>query len=99
MIPFAHFFAPKSKNLIFGSFSVLTLITCQLFEMPHFLMFEIFEMPHFSYLILKMGKMGHFKYFEHRKMGQMESHDKIILHMLYGAFHITPRMRPISIFL
>ena len=36
--------APKSKNFIFGSFSV-------------------------SYLILKKGKMGHFKYFEHRKVG------------------------------
>ena len=33
----------------------------QFFEMPHFFMFEFFEMPHFSYLILKMGKMGHFK--------------------------------------
>ena len=55
--------APKSKNLIFGSFSFFKLITCQLFEMTHFLVFEIFEMPHFSYLILKMGKMGHFELF------------------------------------
>ena len=55
--------APKSKNLIFGSFSIFKLITCQLFEMTHFLVFEIFEMPHFSYLILKMGKMGHFELF------------------------------------
>ena len=37
--------------------------------MPHFFMFEFFEMPHFSYLILKMGKMGHFKKFEHKKVG------------------------------
>ena len=39
----------KSNNLIFSSFSVLKLITCQVFEMPHFYMFEIFEMPHFSH--------------------------------------------------
>ena len=29
--------------------------------MPNFFMFENFEMPDFSYLILKMGKIGHFK--------------------------------------
>ena len=29
--------------------------------MPHFFMFDFFEMRHFSDLILKMGKMGHFK--------------------------------------
>ena len=40
--------------------------------MPHFFMFEFFEMPHFSYLILKMGKMGHFKKFEHKKVGQFK---------------------------
>ena len=27
------------------------------------------EMPVFSYLILKTGKMGHFKKFEHKKVG------------------------------
>ena len=29
-------------------------------------------MPHFSYLILKMGKMGHFKKFEHKKVGHFK---------------------------
>ena len=37
--------------------------------MPHFSMFEIFEMPHFSLFQNQIGKMGHFKYFEHRKVG------------------------------
>ena len=64
--------APKSNNFIFGSFSVLKSITCSNFEMPRFLMFENFEMPHFSYLILKMGKMGHFKIFEHKKAGHFK---------------------------
>ena len=35
-------------------------------------MFEFFEMPHFSYLILKMGKMGHFEKFEHEKVGHFK---------------------------
>ena len=30
------------------------------------------EMPHFSYLILKMGKMGHFRKNEHKKVGHFE---------------------------
>ena len=39
VIAFAHFFrnARKSKNFIFGFFSVLKLITCIFFEMPDFL--------------------------------------------------------------
>ena len=64
--------APKSKNLIFGSFSVLKLVTCEKFEMPHFSMFEIFEMPHFSHFQNQIGKMGHFKYFEHKKVGHFK---------------------------
>ena len=36
------------------------------FEMPH-LIFGSFS--HFSYLILKMGKMGHFRKNEHKKRG------------------------------
>ena len=32
--------APKSRNFIFGSFSVLKLITCLFFEMPHFSHFQ-----------------------------------------------------------
>ena len=40
--------------------------------MPNFFMFENFEMPDFSYLILKMGKIGHFKIFEHEKVGHFK---------------------------
>ena len=35
-------------------------------------MFENFEMPYFSYLILKMGKIGHFKIFELKKVGHFK---------------------------
>ena len=51
-------------------------------------MFENFEMPHFSYLFLKMKfiDFGTFKNFK-----QILSHDKIICHMLFGAFQVTPR--------
>ena len=80
--------APKSMNFIFGSFSVLKSITCSNFEMPRFLMFENFEMPHFSYLFLKM-KFIDFATFKNFK--QILSHDKIICHMLFGAFQVTPR--------
>ena len=59
VMAYAIFF--EMPHFIFGSFSLLKLITCILFEMPRFLMFIFFEMPHFSYLILKMGKMGHLK--------------------------------------
>ena len=47
--------APKSNNFIFGSFSVLKLITCEKSEMPHFSMSEIFEMPHFSLFQNQIG--------------------------------------------
>ena len=47
---------PKSGNFILGRFFVLKLIMCELFEMPHFSMFQIFEIPYFSYLILKSRK-------------------------------------------
>ena len=40
--------------------------------MPRFFMFENFEMPHFSYLILRMGKMGYFKNFEHKRVGHFK---------------------------
>ena len=45
----------------------------QFFEMPQNrrTSFSV-EMPHFSYLILKMGKMGHFKKFEHKKVGHFK---------------------------
>ena len=51
------------------SFSVLKLITCFFFEMPHFFMFVFLTAP-FSYLILKMGIMGHFIKNEHKKVGK-----------------------------
>ena len=35
--------------------------------------------------------MGHFKFFEH-----IASREKYIFHMLFGAFHITPRINKIS---
>ena len=64
--------APNSNNFSFGSFLVLKLVTCLFFEIPHFSVVKKFEMPHFSYLILKTGKMGHFKIFSIRKMGHFE---------------------------
>ena len=64
--------APNSNNFIFGSFLVLKLVTCLFFEMPHFSVVKKFEMRHFTYLILEMGKMGHFKIFSYRKMGHFE---------------------------
>jgi len=35
-------------------------------------MIDFFEMPHFSYLIIKKGKMGHFKKIEHKKVGHFK---------------------------
>ena len=36
--------------------------TCNADQIPNiYIRGVFFEMPHFSYLILKMGKMGHFK--------------------------------------
>ena len=58
--------------------------------MPHFFMFEFFEMPHFSYLILKM-KFFDFGAFQ--KNEKMLSHDKILFHMIFGAFHDTSCIR------
>ena len=43
----------------------------QFFEIPQNRRLS-FQMPHFSYLILKMGKMGHFKKFEHEKLGHFK---------------------------
>ena len=90
--------------------------------MPHFSVVKKLEMPHYSYLILEMGKMGHFNNFSYRKTGHFEkrhvisfnektrnepkmelfefgvfkkmhmaSREKYIFHMLFGAFHDTPR--------
>ena len=82
-------------------------------------MFEFFEIPHFSHLQNQIGKMGHFKKFEHKKVGhfkklardlflngkgteneilrfwgisknrKMQSREKYIFHMLFGASHGT----------
>ena len=46
---------------------------------------RIFEMPHFSYLILKMGKMGHFKIFDHRKFRNFSTWSKCY-HMTKSSF-------------
>ena len=35
-------------------------------------MFEFFEMPHFSHFQNQIGKMGHFKKFEHKKVGHFK---------------------------
>ena len=48
----------------------------------------------FSYLILKTEnepKMNIFDFGAFRKKMHMPSHDKFLFHMLFGAFHITPR--------
>ena len=51
-------------------------------------------MPHFSLLILKTEnepKMNMFDFGAFRKKMHMLSHDKILLHILFGAFQVTPR--------
>ena len=40
----------------------------------------------------KEPKMKFFDFWAFRKKWQKLSHDKIIFHMLFGAFHITPRI-------
>jgi len=40
--------------------------------MPHFFMFQNFEMPRFSHFQNQIGKMGHFKIFEHKKAGHFK---------------------------
>ena len=40
----------------------------------------------------KKPKIKFFDFGAFQINGQMESHDKIIFHMLFGAFHITPRI-------
>ena len=39
----------------------------------------------------KEPKMKFFDFWAFQNFKQMLSHDKIIFHMLFGAFHITPR--------
>ena len=46
-------------------------------------------MPHFSQFQNQIGKIGHFKKLEHEKLRNLPSHDKILFHMLFGAFHDT----------
>jgi len=80
--------APKSKNFVFGSFPALKLITCFLFEMPHFFMFENLKMPHLSYVQNQMGKWGISKFSNIEKMRHqikmpMPSHDKITSPFMY----------------
>ena len=68
--------------------------------MPHFFMLEFFEMPHFSYLILKMGKMGHFKKFEHKKVGHFEklARDQFLNRKLNSSIlgHFKKNMKMLS---
>ena len=40
--------------------------------MPHFFMFEFFEMPHFPHFQNQIGKMGHFKKFEHKNVRHLK---------------------------
>ena len=59
---------PQNRTVsVFLFFSVRNLITCLIFEMPHFFKLEIFEMPHFRIDIgsnaSNVSKMGHFKNF------------------------------------
>ena len=63
--------------------------------MPNFLMFENFEMPNFSEFQNQIGiipKMELFDFWAFQNFMKMLSHDKIIFHMLFWAFHITPRI-------
>ena len=62
--------------------------------MPHFSILFFFEMPHFSLLILKTEnepKMNIFDFGAFRKKMHIPSHDKFLFHILFGAFHVTPR--------
>ena len=63
---------PEIEEFYFRFFFCFKLITCFLFEIPHFLMFEIFEMPHFSHFQNQIGKIRNFKIFEHKKAGHFE---------------------------
>ena len=81
---------PKIEEFYFRFIFCFKIDHVLIFEMSHFFMFEFFEMPHFSHFQNQIGKMGYFE-----KIGKMLSHDKILFHMLFGAFHNTPRI-PIS---
>ena len=45
-----------------------------------------------NFKIEKEPKMELFDFWAFQNFMQMLSHDKIIFHMLFGAFHITPRI-------
>ena len=47
-----------------------------------------FWVPHFSYLILKMGKMGHFKKNEHKKAGHLKK-----MHVINFKKENEPKMK------
>ena len=50
----------EMPHFIFGSFSLLKLITCIFLKMPHFFMFIFLEMPHFPKCISPFSQM-HFE--------------------------------------
>ena len=59
-------------------------------------MFEIFEMPHFQNQTAKGPKIQLFVFEALQIKIQISPHDKIIFHVLFGAFHITFRNHIIS---
>ena len=54
-------------------------------------MFEFFEMPHFSQFQNSEPKMKVFDFGAFQNKMHMTSREKYIFHMLFGAFHDTPR--------
>ena len=63
------------------------------FEMPRLFMFEFFEMPHLSHFQSRnepKTKVFDFGAFQNKM--HMASHAKYIFHILFGAFHGTPRI-------
>ena len=87
---------PQNRTVsVFHFFSVRNLITCLIFEMPHFFKLEIFEMPHFRNIgsirtnseKLKLFDFGVFQNFL-----QMPSRAKYLLHILFGAFQLPSRI-------
>ena len=81
--------SPKIEEFHFRFIFSFKIHHVLFFEMPHFFMFEFFEMPHFSHFQNQIEKMKFFDFGAFQKIEKMPSHDKILFHMLFGAFHDT----------
>ena len=81
--------ASNLNNFIFGSFLVLKLVTC-LFSKCPILLYE--KKTHVtSFKTRNQPKMKLFEFGEFQNKMHMASREKYIFHMLFWAFHDTPR--------